>query len=57
MKPEEFDRKMDDKVTELAQRKYTEDGHAGNIYKKAPIQMLRYYECIAMELLGKEEVK
>ena len=33
-----------DRVQEVAQKLYQEDGHSGNIYKKAKVSVLRYYE-------------
>jgi len=39
---------------ELAQKLYNDDGHSGNIYKKAPVQLLRYYENKAQEIIENE---
>ena len=46
---------MEDKVVELAQKLYSDDGHAGNVYKKAPVNVLRFYENKAVEIIDKEE--
>ena len=46
---------MADKLAKLAQKLYEEDGHSGNIYKKAPVRVLRFYEYKAHEIIEKEE--
>jgi len=46
---------MEEKIIELAQKLYEEDGHSGNIYKKAPVRVLRYYEYKAEEIVEKDE--
>ena len=38
-----------DRVQEVAQKLYQEDGHSGNIYKKATVSVLRHYEAKALE--------
>ncbi len=40
-----------DWLSELAQKLYEDDGYSGNIYKKAPVERLRYYENKAVDLL------
>lgn len=42
------------KIVELTQKLYNEDGHSGNVYKKAPPETLRYYENKALEIIGEE---
>lgn len=53
MRPDPYDvrmdKKLEDEFTELVQKLYNEDGHCGNIYKKAPVALLRYYEEKAWE--------
>jgi len=46
---------VEEKINELAQKLYNDDGHSGNIYKKASVQTLRFYEFKAQEII--EEVK
>ncbi len=44
----------EDRIPDLAQKLYEEDMHSGNIYKKASIQMLRYYEAKAQAIIEAE---
>ena len=44
-----LDKRHIEALQDIAQKLYTEDGHAGNIYKKAPAQTLRFYEGKAEE--------
>ncbi len=46
---------VEEKIVELAQKLYEEDGHSGNIYKKAHPNTLRHYEYKAQEMLEKAE--
>lgn len=38
-------------VEELTQKLYEDDGHCGNVYKKAPPQLLHLYENRACHLI------
>ena len=42
---------VDERLVDLAQKLYSEDGHSGNIYKKASPEMLRQYEWKAIEII------
>jgi len=42
---------MTDTIADLAQKLYSDDGYSGNIYKKASVEMLRYYEYKAQEII------
>ena len=44
---------MSEKITELAQKLYNDDGHAGNIAKTSG-HTLEYYELKAIKILGEE---
>tara|TARA_Y100000310_G_scaffold204700_1_gene204929 strand:- start:3136 stop:3642 length:507 start_codon:yes stop_codon:yes gene_type:complete len=41
----------DERIAELAQKLYSEEGHSGNIYKKASSEMLRLYEWKAQRII------
>ncbi len=43
----------DQRIPELAQKLYTEDYHAGNLYRQ-PAKILRYYEFKAQEIIEKD---
>ena len=44
---------VEDKIAD--QKLYEADGHSGNIYKKAPVRLLSFYEYKAQEIIEKEE--
>ena len=40
---------------DLAQKLYEDDGYSGNIYKKAPVEKLSYYENRAIDIIREDE--
>ena len=42
-------------IEELTQKLYEDDGHSGNVYKKASVETLRFYENKAVDILEEEK--